>query len=48
MRDMAIAALRVNLDGLLERSRKRMLTPVERAEVDRLTLTIDTLQSMGG
>jgi hypothetical protein len=47
MRDLAVNALSGRYGVLLERSKQRQLTQVERSEVDRLELAINTLQSMG-
>lgn len=48
MRDRAVAALERRHAELLERSKHRQLTGLERSEVNRLGAIIDTLQSFGG
>lgn len=47
IRDRAVAALSRRHAELLDRAKRRALTEVERREVDRLGVVIDTLQSMG-
>ncbi len=47
IRDTAVAALARRHAVLVERSKRRQLTGAERTEIDRLSVVIDTLQSMG-
>ena len=45
MRDSAVRVLGLRFRELLERELRRELTPVERAELERLQAVIDTMQS---
>lgn len=47
MRDLALGALSRRHGVLLDRSKRRMLTPKERAEIEGLEAAIGALQDMG-